>query len=163
MPDHRDNHPRDQSASALASEPARRGDGTHRSTATIRQVAPRPRLTVRTTREFTVVDFMYADLLFEEDVVREVGARLHQLAAEGNVRLLLNLAGVRYACSTLLGNLAWLHRQVGEANGFLRLFGLDPELRDALRICRLDRVFEVYTDEAAARAAGLFPRGGSAK
>jgi anti-anti-sigma factor len=101
-----------------------------------------------------VVDFVNADLLFEDDVVRELGARLQRLVAEGNIRLLLNLAGVRYACSSLLGNLAWLHRQVAQGKGFLRLFGLDPELRDALRICRLDRVLEVYADEATALAAG---------
>jgi anti-anti-sigma factor len=104
-----------------------------------------------------VVDFVNADLLFEDDVVRDLGARLQGLVEQGHVRLLLNLTGVRYACSSLLGNLAWLHRQVGRGKGFLRLYGLDPELRDALRICRLDRVFEVYADEAAALAAGPPP------
>jgi anti-anti-sigma factor len=155
MPNHLDNKTRDPSAVLEVNVGTARGDGSSRFTATLREPAPRPRLSIRSAGEFTVVDFVNADLLFEEDVVRDLGARLQRLVADGNVRLLVNLAGVRYACSTLLGNLAWLHRQVGQGKGFLRLFGLDPELHDALRVCRLDRIFEVYVDEASALAASL--------
>jgi anti-anti-sigma factor len=70
------------------------------------------------------------------------------------VRILINLHGVEYASSSLLANLAWLHRRVFEAHGFLRLFGLTPIFRDALRICSLDRIFEIHDTQADALAEG---------
>jgi hypothetical protein len=47
-----------------------------------------------------------------------------------------------------------LHLRVVRARGRLRLCGLDPPIRDVLRICHLDRVFEVYADETAALGDG---------
>ena len=46
--------------------------------------------------------------------------------------------------------MARLYREINEAGGFVRLYGLDPGLFDAIRICRLDRFVEVCVDEATA-------------
>jgi hypothetical protein len=60
--------------------------------------------------------------------------------------------------SDVLAILAGLHLRVERAQGRLGLFGLDPVLRDMVRICRLERVFDLYTDEGEAlsnaKAAG---------
>jgi anti-anti-sigma regulatory factor len=52
--------------------------------------------------------------------------------------------------SELLGILASLQRQVDPARGRIQLCGLDPLLRDMLRITHLDGVFDVCDDEAEA-------------
>jgi anti-anti-sigma factor len=113
------------------------------------------RLRIWAIGRLTVVEIVNAESLFEEETVREVGQRLQHLVEEGHARLLLNLEGVQYACGSLLAHLAWLHRKVEAARGFLKLYGLDPVLHDALRICHLDRVFEICADEQEALVAGL--------
>jgi anti-anti-sigma factor len=112
----------------------------------------RPCLLVRPQGNVTIVEFLNAQLLFEDRDVQELGASLSRMAREGRVRILLNLQGVEYASSALLGSIVWLHRRVTAAAGFLRLYSLEPVLRDALRICSLDRTLEIYNDEREALA-----------
>ncbi len=83
----------------------------------------------------------------------DLAASLMELAKLGPVQVLLNLQGVHFASGSLLGSLACLHLKIAKAGGFLRLFGLEPILRDALRICRLDTALETYATEAEALSA----------
>jgi anti-sigma B factor antagonist len=97
-----------------------------------------------------IVEFMNPHVLFEDEAVQELGRHLERLVGNGNVRLVLDLSTVRYASSAVVALVASLYRKVNEAGGTLRLFGLNPVLRDAIRICRLDRVVEIYVDESKA-------------
>jgi anti-anti-sigma regulatory factor len=63
---------------------------------------------------------------------------------------------VRYLSTNVLGILAALHAELGPAGGQLTLCGLDPLLRDILRITRLDGILDVCNDEA--EALGLIVR-----
>jgi len=90
---------------------------------------------------------------FDDPETAELGASLMGLVKLGFVQILLNLQGVHLASGSLLGSLACLHREVVKARGFLRLFGLEPIVRDALRICRLDTTIEIYSNEAEALCA----------
>jgi hypothetical protein len=48
----------------------------------------------------------------------------------------------------------WASRlEVVKARGFLKLFGLEPIVRDPLRIYRLDTALEIYASEAEALSA----------
>jgi anti-anti-sigma factor len=114
-----------------------------------------PRLSVRVIGGLAVVDIVNADVLFEEGAIRELSTQLHRLVEEGCTRLLLNFGGVRYMSSDMLATLTGLHQRVERAQGRLGLFGLDPVLRDMLRICRLERVFDIYADEREALSGGL--------
>jgi anti-sigma B factor antagonist len=106
---------------------------------------------VRVIERTAIVHFLDAEILFEEAVVRAVGDQLECLIAGGETRLLLNFAGVRYLSCALIGRLAALQKEgIAPARGRIRLCGLDPLLRDVLRITHLDRVFDVYGDEANA-------------
>ncbi|MGO9466920.1 MAG: STAS domain-containing protein [Isosphaeraceae bacterium] len=148
MPDIRNQKSWEQAPSAPGA--VSRTEGVYQFPATLRDANHRPDFSIRAVGRLTVVDFVNAEVLFEEAAVEELGARLQSLVAEGHVRLLLNLSSVRYASSSVVALVAWLYRRVELAGGFLRLYGLDPVLFDALRICRLDGVVEVYADEAAA-------------
>ncbi len=114
--------------------------------------APRPCLLVRPHGDVTIIEFLNAQLLDEDRDVQELGGSLLRLAHEGHVRILLNLEGVQYASSALLGSLVWLHRRVAKEAGFLRLYGLEPVVRQAFRICSLDQMLEIYDDEPQALA-----------
>jgi anti-anti-sigma factor len=127
-------------------------DGKQVSPLATRQTPPRPCLLVRPHGNVKIVEFLNAQMLFEDRDVEELGASLLRLARDGHVRILLNLQGVEYASSALIGSIAWLHHRVTSAGGLLRLYSLEPVLREALRICSLDRTLEIYNDESAALA-----------
>jgi anti-anti-sigma factor len=65
--------------------------------------------------------------------------------------VLLNFGGVRYLSCALLGRLAALQKEkVAPVRGRIQLCGLDPLLKDVLRITRLEREFDVCDDEPEA-------------
>jgi anti-sigma B factor antagonist len=114
------------------------------------------RLRVRTIERTAIVRFEDAEVLFEESAVHVVGQQLHRLIEEGHTRLVVNFRGVQYLSSEVLGILAGLQRKVEQARGRIQLCGLDPLLREMVRITHLDRVFDIYGDEA--EALGLMLR-----
>jgi anti-anti-sigma factor len=118
--------------------------------------AGRPHLRVRTIERTALVRFKDAEVLFEESAVQGVSQQLHCLIEAGYTRLVVNFTGVRYLSSEVLAILAGLQRQVNPARGRIQLCGLDPLLRDMVRITHLDRVFDICKDEE--EALGLMLR-----
>jgi anti-sigma B factor antagonist len=110
----------------------------------------RPHLYVRTIERAVIVRFEDAEVLFEESAVQAVSEHLHRLIEKGHTRLLVNFAGVQHLSCAMLGALANLQRKIEPASGRIQLCGLSPLLRDMLRITHLDRLFDVYEDEAEA-------------
>ena len=140
----------------IATEPSL-SDGSRGDPWDISEPVGRPSLRVRTLERTAIVRFEDAEILFEEGAVRTVGQELRRLIEEGgHIRLVVNFAGVRYLSSEVLGILAGLQRQVDPLRGSIVLCGLDPLLRDMLRITHLERVSEVSGDEA--EALGLMLR-----
>jgi anti-sigma B factor antagonist len=125
-------------------------DGSRCEEWDISEAAVRTKLRVRTVERIAVVGFENAEILFEEGTVHTVGRQLRRLIEEGHTRLVVNFAGVQYLSSEVLGILASLQRHVDPVPGSIVLCGLDPLLRDMLRITHLDRVFEIHRDEAEA-------------
>jgi anti-anti-sigma factor len=113
---------------------------------------------VKTIPRTAVVRFEDAEILFEASDVRAIGEQLRRLIDDqGETRLLLNFSGVRYLSSDVLAILADLQKKkIEPVGGCIQLCGLDPLLRDMVRISRLDQMFDVCTDEA--EALGLLMR-----
>ena len=78
------------------------------------------------------------------------------MSEEGYTHLLLDLRGVRYVSGATLGRLAALQQKLGPVRGQIQLCGLDPLVRDVLRISHLEREFDICDDEA--QALGLILR-----
>lgn len=98
-----------------------------------------------------VVRFVNTDIIFAEGIVQEVGDQLLRLVEDQNLnQIVLNLSGVRYLSSTMLGKLVSLSRRIEQTDGRLRLCSLSPVVSDILRISRLDRVFEICVDVPSA-------------
>jgi anti-anti-sigma factor len=126
-------------------------DGKGRVEASSEGRAGSPRLVVRVIERTALIRFIDAEILFDESVVRAVNEQLNRLIAEEcHTRLLLNFGGVQYLSSAVLGILAGLQRKIDPAGGRIRLCGLNPLLRDMLRITHLDGVLDVCSDEAEA-------------
>jgi anti-anti-sigma factor len=114
-------------------------------------LAGRPRLRVRVIERTALVHFLDSEVLFEEAVVRAISDQLERLIEEGHTRVLLNFGGVRYLSCVLIGRLAALQQEkIAPVRGRLQLCGLEPLLKDVLRITQLEREFDVCDDEAQA-------------
>jgi anti-sigma B factor antagonist len=110
-------------------------------------------LHVRTVDGIEVVSLVDSEILFEEAVVRALGAELTDLVAhDGCTKLLVNLEGVRYISSSMLATLVALERKVRQKGGKLRLCGLGPTVRDVFSTSHLDRLFEIDEDEPSGLA-----------
>src|SRR5262249_29393692 len=109
-----------------------------------------PRLRVRTIERTALVRFEGAEILYDGAAVRAVGEQLESLARQGHTRPLLKLSGGRDPSRDVLGVLALREKKIDRAGGRIQVCGLDPLLRDMLRITRLDDVFDVCADEAEA-------------
>lgn len=72
------------------------------------------------------------------------------LAEEGNVQILLSLAGVSFIDSSGLGELISSHITLNNKGGAIKLVHLTESLRELMTITKLLPVFEVYDDESSA-------------
>jgi anti-sigma B factor antagonist len=75
---------------------------------------------------------------------------IRKLVAEGNTRILLNLAGVKYIDSSGIGELIANYTTVGRSGGQLKLLSLTEKVQDLLVITKLLTVFDVYENESEA-------------
>ena len=80
----------------------------------------RPRLPVRPLGDLTAVDFLNAGAFCRVGGSGSCGSAARP-GRRGHDMLLLNLGGVVFSSSSVLGSLALLQRRVGEAGGLLRL------------------------------------------
>jgi anti-anti-sigma regulatory factor len=117
------------------------------------ETRPRARLLLRPLGEILIVEFLNAQALVEDQELGDVSGCLTRLVGQGHIRILLNLQGVNHASGNLVGSLAGLHQRLIAARGYLKLYGLEPILQDALRICCLDRKMQIYGDESEALAS----------
>jgi anti-anti-sigma factor len=144
-------HGEERNQGGVAVEDLRLADGRRAVEVPPEGAVGRPGLRVRAIERTVLVRFADAEILFEEEAVNMVGQDLRRLIEEQDLgRLVVNFAGVRYISSEVLGILAGLQRQLEPARGSVVLCGLDPLLRDMVRITGLDLVFDVCADEAEA-------------
>ena len=109
-----------------------------------------PRLLVETIHGITVATFADSEILAEE-VIDEVADQLRDLfEGLGAADILLNFREVRLMTSAMLATLLRFGRRVTAAGGRLKLCGLAPDLLQAFKITRFDRLFEIYGEESTA-------------
>jgi len=106
------------------------------------------KLTTRKVGDVTVIDSVGRITLGEgassfRDAIRD-------LLANGDKKLLLNLAEVTYIDSSGIGELVSGFTTVTNQGGSLKLLHLTKRIQDLLQITKLYTVFEVFDDEAEA-------------
>jgi anti-sigma B factor antagonist len=81
---------------------------------------------------------------------------IHASLGNGSTRILLNLGGVQYMDSAGIGELVRSLTSVRRSGGQMRLVSPSKNVLEMLKTTKLDRVFEIDTNETAAtRAVGL--------
>ncbi|HEX9745634.1 MAG TPA: STAS domain-containing protein [bacterium] len=89
------------------------------------------------------------------DVVGDLDARsagdlklaLTEKIENGKVWVLMNLSEVPYMDSAGLGVLVSGLKNTNRQNGDLRLWGLQPDVRNIFELTRLNKVFQIFEDE----------------
>jgi anti-sigma B factor antagonist len=62
----------------------------------------------------------------------------------------LTFSGVRFLSSSMLAEVVRLHKNLAKVKSKLRVCSLEPALREVVRASQLDKLFEVFDDEASA-------------
>ncbi len=77
-------------------------------------------------------------------------ARMHELVSRGHVELVCDLSAVSFLDSSGLAALVSGLKATREAGGWIKLAGLNLQVRSIFSLTRLERVFELYPDVEAA-------------
>jgi anti-sigma B factor antagonist len=85
-----------------------------------------------------------------EQVARDLMELLDKTTEE---RVIVDFRNVKFMSSSMLGKLVQVHKKAGEFKVKLKLCSIDPEIRQVFKITKLDKLFDIESDEAAARAA----------
>jgi anti-sigma B factor antagonist len=111
------------------------------------------RLEVAEVGDVTVVRFADRKIL-DESYIQEMGQELFQLVEEDKRgKILLNFSQVDFLSSAALGKLITLDKKVKAHAGKLKLSNIRPEIYEVFAITKLNKLFDIRDDEAAALAA----------
>jgi anti-sigma B factor antagonist len=85
--------------------------------------------------------------------IQEMGEELFSLVEkEGATALVLSFVNVDFLSSAALNKLIMLNTKLKAAGGKMRLCGLKPEILEVFTITKLNKVFDIKTDENDALA-----------
>ncbi len=101
------------------------------------------------------VKFNDARLLEEAQLAEVERDVISQLEKSTEERIVLNFAKVQFMSSSMLGKLVKVHKKCQEFKVKLKLCGITPEIQQIFKITKLDKLFDIATDEEAARKAFL--------
>jgi anti-sigma B factor antagonist len=105
----------------------------------------------RVVEGVSILDLTGKIVLGEGDL--QVRDRIKDLLADGQRRMLLNLAEVAYIDSAGLGGLISAYTTTKREGGQLKLVNLTKRIQDLLAITKLITVFETFDSEADALAS----------
>jgi bifunctional UDP-N-acetylglucosamine pyrophosphorylase/glucosamine-1-phosphate N-acetyltransferase len=111
-------------------------------------VKPTISVAVRGSGEITVFDV--SGRLTLGDPVTQLNEEIRPMIDAGRRKVVLNLSNLVYVDSAGMGALVGVLKAIREVGGMLRLSGLTAKVRVLLETSALDRVFEIYPDEASA-------------
>jgi len=111
------------------------------------------RIEVSKVKDVTVVKFLDRKII-DEAGIQELGLELFALVEQEDHRsILLNFATVEFLSSAALGKLITLDRKVKSHKGKLKMSNIRPEILDVFQITKLNKVFDIRSDEAEAISA----------
>jgi anti-sigma B factor antagonist len=119
-------------------------------------------MSIKTTSSdgILIIEFLDPRILDEgklQSVARDVVAAIEK-SDEDNI--ILDFQHVQFMSSSMLGKLVLIDKKCKEFKAKLRLCGISDEIRTVFKITKLDKVFKIDSDQAAAVKAiqkrGLF-------
>jgi len=118
---------------------------------------PSLQITVRGLGEVTVIEV--DGRLTLGDPISQINDEVKPMLGAGRKKIILNLAKVSYVDSAGMGALVGVLKAAREVGGQLVLSSLTLKVRVLLETADLDRVFEIYPDEASAMLSFDQPKG----
>jgi anti-sigma B factor antagonist len=102
--------------------------------------------------DVTIARFVDKKIL-DENNIQMIGNQLFGLVEEdGRKKIVLDFSNVEYLSSAALGKLITMEKKVKSAGGKLRLCSIRPEILEVFVITRLNKLFDIKNDQAAALA-----------
>jgi len=114
-------------------------------------VAPRVEIRVRNVKGAVVLDL--EGPLVMGDPEKAFLDRTREAIDSGSRRIAVNLAGVKYMDSSGVGALVRIFKWMREVDGRCRFYAPSSQVRQVLRMVRLDTLLELVDDEDSALAA----------
>jgi len=106
--------------------------------------------TTKRVNGILVVIFRQSQML-NAVIIEQVSAGLKELVdVADEEKFVVDFSQVNYLSSSALGMLIGLQRRVMQKKGQIKLSGIKPEIMEIFRITKLDTVFDIYKDAAAA-------------
>jgi anti-sigma B factor antagonist len=99
--------------------------------------------------------FTDARILDEPKLEQVASDVLELLNKSTEERVILDFRNVQFMTSSMLGKLVLIHKKCKEFKVKLKLAAISTDIRQVFKITKLDKLFEIEADEAAARAAFL--------
>jgi anti-anti-sigma factor len=97
--------------------------------------------------------FMDARIL-DEAKLEEIGKDLIDLINKSTEeRVILDFRNVQFMSSSMLGKLVLVQKKCKEFKAQLKMCGISPDIREVFKITKLDKLFDIESDEASARKA----------
>lgn len=111
------------------------------------------RLVIEQDGEVTRVGFMDRNIL-EEASIQQIGEEIGTIIdASPSPKILLNFENVEHLSSAALGTLITINNAVRKQGGQLRLSNIDPQIYEVFVITKLNKLFQIHDDNAAALAS----------
>jgi anti-sigma B factor antagonist len=111
------------------------------------------RLRVELSGDVAVVHFLDKRIL-DEPTIQAIAEQLFSLVdTDAHRKLLLNFTNVEYMSSAALGKLINLHKKLAGLKGKLAMCNVIPQIFEVFAITKLDKIFKIFPDEAAAMAS----------
>ncbi|MBN1765156.1 MAG: STAS domain-containing protein [Sedimentisphaerales bacterium] len=108
------------------------------------------KLVISREGQITIVELLDEEIL-EEATINEIADELFPLvSSKPNIQLLLSFIRVKHLSSSALGTLIRLNKRIEENKGTLKLCHLKKPLYEIFVITKLNRLFEIYDDQATA-------------
>lgn len=94
--------------------------------------------------------------LVEDSVLEKLtGDVLELIDKSDEERVILDFSRVEFMSSSMLGKLVKINKRCKEYKTKLKIAGLSPDIKQVFKITKLDKVFDIQGDVAAARKAFL--------
>ena len=103
--------------------------------------------------DVTMISFVDRNIL-EEANIQQIGDEISQLIdQQDDPKLLISFEHVEHLSSAALGTLITINNKVRQKGGQLRLSNIDPQIYEVFVITKLNKLFQIHSDNQAALAS----------
>lgn len=106
-----------------------------------------------TKDDILTIRFRSQRLLDEGEIEKLAREVLSEIDKSTEEKVVLDFQPVQFMSSSMLGKLVMIHKKCKEFKVKLKLCSISPDIREVFKISRLDKLFDIEADEAAARKA----------